>query len=329
MKLVGKMKSSTAPKPTGRQRQKPKRTQKKISSTKIFSEIAETPAIYLRRVLSQPWEEEEEAKDQIEEAIDDTPVEDAETDEDEDFSEHEDDSSPFEITDEDLDQRKPSERADIIVTLINGQLKVYSGLSDLLLSKPKIRGYIDWAYREALRLRIAVSTAIAQLIVEKNEQFFRGNQHTIDKKFNQRDIVKEQALWLLLKHFNRKHKNEYLSRLINTCEIRKPNGQTVSMANPFVGAPPMRKKLRTLNAPLKYVIKPVITQILKERPHLTDMAIAEESINMLPKPQSREIRQSYSLDSIRVMVNRIRRELNIPNSWRCKKSINDNIMEEV
>lgn len=286
--------------------------------SRILSEVASIPAAQLRQVLSrhlllleeegeeEAEEEVDELPDQMREVFEETPTEDASADEDDDFSEQEDDFSPLLATEEDL--WKPREQVDIIVALIEGQLKVYSGLSDLLVTI-KDSDYLGEVYRNALRYRIVVSMAIAHRIAERNEQFFRapsGNNQLPPNPLTQQEILRDFSQLL----GGSKRAKGYLSRLVNTCVIRTPYGSHIPMSNFFQRARPQHRKIVTLE---------LIKEILSEENELrtyTDREIAQEILNRLPM----RIGQQINEDSLRVIVCKIRKSHNIPD-WKERKKL--------
>jgi hypothetical protein len=276
----------------------------------INSEIAATPAHLLPRVLSRhlpPEEPEEEEEDSTQEPTRETPVnwEGEEEDEDEDEDE-EGEFSFLSVTEEDLWEYPP--RTDVIVTVVNDQIKVYSGLSDLLI-RIKTHDAVGREYKEALCRRITVTMAIAQLIAEKNTEYFQNPSVGINC-LTPEEVLNLENLNSLLQGL--KEPKEYISRLVNTCWFRLPNGKQKPMRAFFKRAPS--------RSPQEIVTKEKVLEVLRQEPlnrPYSDKRIVEEILNKL----SGWLKQRWerNKNSLRVSVCNIRKSLNIPNSQQRAK----------
>jgi hypothetical protein len=269
----------------------------------INSEIAATPAHLLPRVLSRhlpPEEPEEEEEDSTQEPTRETPVnwEGEEEDEDED---EEGEFSFLSVTEEDLWEYPP--RTDVIVTVVNDQIKVYSGLSDLLI-RIKTHDAVGREYKEALCRRITVIMAIAQLIAEKNTEYFQNPSVGINC-LTLEEVLNSENLNSLLQSL--KEPKEYISRLVNTCWFRLPNGKQIPMKDFFRRSP--SKRLQEI------VTKEKVLDVLRQEPlnrPYSDMEIVEKILNELSGWEKQP--WEGKKESLRVLVHDIRKSLNIPNS---------------
>jgi hypothetical protein len=269
----------------------------------INSEIAATPAHLLPRVLSRhlpPEEPEEEEEDSTQEPTRETPVnwEGEEEDEDED---EEGEFSFLSVTEEDLWEYPP--RTDVIVTVVNDQIKVYSGLSDLLI-RIKTHDAVGREYKEALCRRITVIMAIAQLIAEKNTEYFQNPSVGINC-LTLEEVLNSENLNSLLQSL--KEPKEYISRLVNTCWFRLPNGKQIPMKDFFRRSP--SKRLQEI------VTKEKVLDVLRQEPlnrPYSDMEIVEKILNELSGWEKQP--WEGKKESLRVLVHNIRKSLNIPNS---------------
>jgi hypothetical protein len=196
----------------------------------------------------------------------------------------------------DGEERKREEDKITISLLIDG---------DIIVPQPELARKLDLAGSGSKYIPIInLLVDIANVIVEKNKDFFLGKVDAGINKLSTKEIIRESTKYEL------KVRDDEISRIKNNTRIKMPDGRFIPLKEFILSL--KRGRINTINE--QKVIQIINTED-KSNPY-SDEEIADILISRLTP----SVRKRIKKESVRVMVCRIRKKYGIPNKEERKKN---------